>query len=145
MAFHDRWAAYLPGWELPLLIPELITPHVGFMLDYTSELFHRDLRRIGHLGSPWEQWFEATSGQWTARDIRSVNRTFSGLTKLIFPTGSMTKDDARLLLRLALELRLRVRLQLHVMSPQEFPLTEFTYMDRETGQVETVSIPGEVS
>jgi ATP-dependent Lon protease len=140
LAFHDRWAAYLPGWDMPRLTPELITPHVGFILDYTSELFHRDLRRIGHYGSLWEQWFEATPDQWSTRDTRSVNRTFSGLTKLIFPSGTMTKEDARLLLRLALELRLRVRLQLHVMNPQEYDLTEFTYVDRETGSIERVSV-----
>ena len=139
-AFHDRWAAYLPGWELPKLTPELLTPHVGFILDYTSELFHRDLRRIGSYGSLWDRWFEAPPGAWSTRDMRSVNRTFSGLTKLIFPSGTMEKADARLLLRLALELRLRVRLQLHVMNPQEFPQTTFSYRDRETGELETVAI-----
>ncbi|MCZ7570439.1 MAG: BREX system Lon protease-like protein BrxL [Ardenticatenaceae bacterium] len=139
-AFHDRWAAYLPGWEMPKLTNELITDHVGFILDYTSELFHRELRRIGHYGSLWQRWFEAPEGQWSTRDTRSVNRVFSGLTKLIFPSGLMDKEDARLLLRLALELRLRVRLQLHRMNPQEFSLTTFSYRDRETGTTETVSI-----
>jgi ATP-dependent Lon protease len=28
-AFHDRWSAYLPGWEMPKLTPELITNHTG--------------------------------------------------------------------------------------------------------------------
>ncbi|HEX8597266.1 MAG TPA: BREX system Lon protease-like protein BrxL [Chloroflexia bacterium] len=139
-AFHDRWAAYLPGWELPKLTPELITTHVGFMLDYTSELFHRELRRIGSYGTLWEKWFEAPTGQWSARDMRSINRTFSGLTKLIFPAGIMEKEDAHVLLRLALELRLRVRVQLHKMNSQEFPLTTFAYRDRETGVTETVSV-----
>lgn len=139
-AFHDRWAAYLPGWEMPKLIPEIITSRVGFILDYTSELFHRELRRIGHYGSLWEQWFQSSPGEWSARDRRSINKTFSGLTKLIFPAGEMTKDDARLLLRLALELRLRVRLQMHKISPQEFPQTAFSFDDKETGERETVSI-----
>ena len=139
-AFHDRWAAYLPGWEIPKLTPELLTSHVGFILDYTSELFHRELRRIGGYGNLWEQWFEAPAGQWSTRDLRSVNRTFSGLTKLIFPTGVMEKDDAELLLRLALELRLRVRRQLHQINPQEFPLTEFGYVNRETGGIKTVRV-----
>ena len=139
-AFHDRWAAYLPGWELPKLTPDLITGHVGFILDYTSEVFHRELRRISSYGNLWERWFEASRDEWSARDLRSVNRTFSGLTKLIFPDGQMTKDDARLLLRLALELRLRVRVQLHTISPQEFPLTKFTYTDRETGLTETLRL-----
>ena len=139
-AFHDRWAAYLPGWEMPKLIPELITRHVGFILDYTSELFHRELRRIGHYGALWEQWFDAPPGEWSARDRRSINRTFSGLTKLIFPSGEMTQEDARLLLRLALELRLRVRLQMHRMSPQEFPLTTFVFHDRDSGVEERVAL-----
>ncbi len=32
-AFHDRWAAYLPGWEMPSIKPEMLTTHVGFILD----------------------------------------------------------------------------------------------------------------
>ena len=132
-AFHDRWAGYLPGWEIPKLTPEMITGHVGFILDYTSELFHRDLRRIGHYGGLWERWFEATPGEWSARDKRSINRSFSGLTKLIFPDGEMTQDDAHLLLRLSIELRLRVRHQLNKIDPKEFPLTSFSYREKETG------------
>jgi predicted ATP-dependent Lon-type protease len=50
----------------------------------------------------------------------------------------MGKQDAELLLRLALELRLRVRRQLHQINPQEFPLTEFGYVDRETGEKKAV-------
>ena len=139
-AFHDRWAAYLPGWELPKLTPELLTSHVGFILDYLSEIFHRELRPINSFGTLWQRWFEATPGEWSARDMRSINRTFSGLTKLIFPSGTITQEEARLLLRLAIELRLRVRVQLHRMSPREFPLTSFTYRDRERGTVERVAI-----
>ncbi|MGH2343669.1 MAG: BREX system Lon protease-like protein BrxL [Chloroflexota bacterium] len=139
-AFHDRWAGYLPGWELPKLTPDLLTPHVGFILDYTSEIFHRELRRISTYGTLWKRWFEAPHAEWSARDLRSINRTFSGLTKLIFPDGIMTKDDARILLRLALELRLHVRLQLHIISPHEFPLTEFSYRDRETELLEVVRL-----
>ena len=139
-AFHDRWAAYLPGWEMPKLTPELITNHVGFILDYTSELFHRELRQIGHYGSLWEEWFAPTPGEWSARDRRSINKTFSGLTKLVFPAGSMEKEEARTLLRLALELRLRVRVQMHTMSPQEFPLTSFSFEDKATKQTEFVRI-----
>ena len=139
-AFHDRWAAYLPGWELPKLRPELITAHVGFILDYMSELFHRHLRHAGDYGTIWERWFDRPDGQWTTRDKRSIDRTFSGLAKLIFPSGEMTKEDARLLLELAIELRLRVRRQLHVMDAKEFSLTEFGYVDRETGQTTSVQI-----
>src|SRR6266516_2854718 len=143
LAFHDRWAAYLPGWELPKLTQELLTKHVGFILDYTSELFHHEFRRITPSGTLWERWFEAPSGEWSARDMRSITRTFSGLTKLIFPSGVMEKEDARLLLEIAIELRLRVLLQLHTMSSQEFPTTELFYRERETSERIPVRITGE--
>lgn len=142
-AFHDRWAAYLPGWELPKLTPDMLTQHVGFILDYTSEIFHRELRRISGYGNLWEPWFEAPLGQWSARDMRSINHTFSGLIKLIFPSGAMEKEDARMLLNLAIELRLRVLQQLHIINSREFHTTELTYTDRETGEVTAIRIVGE--
>ncbi len=139
-AFHDRWAAFLPGWELPKLTPDMFTSHVGFILDYTSEIFHRELRRISSYGNLWERWFEAPLGEWSARDMRSINRTFSGLTKLIFPSGVMKKEDAHILLRLAIELRLRVLVQLHIMNEQEFHVMELSFRDRATSEVETVRV-----
>lgn len=75
--------------------------------------------------------------------MRSINHTFSGLTKLIFPSGLMEKEDARLLLEMAMELRLRVLLQLHIISSQEFPATELFYRDKETREKIPVRITGE--
>src|SRR5215217_5954506 len=37
MAFHDRWHAYLPGWELPKMQPGYFTGHMGFIADYIAE------------------------------------------------------------------------------------------------------------
>ena len=72
--------------------------------------------------------------------MRSINRTFSGLTKLIFPAGVMEKEDARMLLRLAMELRLRVLVQLHTMNEQEFHVTELSFRDRASEEVEVVRV-----
>jgi ATP-dependent Lon protease len=33
MAFHDRWHAYLPGWEMPKMQPDFFTPHLGLISD----------------------------------------------------------------------------------------------------------------
>jgi ATP-dependent Lon protease len=44
MAFHDRWHAYLPGWEMPKMQPGYCTPHLGFIADYIAEVFHGELR-----------------------------------------------------------------------------------------------------
>ena len=47
-AFHDRWHAYLPGWEMPKLKPEHLTTHVGFVADYMAEIFHNCLRPLNY-------------------------------------------------------------------------------------------------
>ena len=44
MAFHDRWHAYLPGWEMPKMQPSYFTSHMGFIADYIAEIFHNELR-----------------------------------------------------------------------------------------------------
>jgi len=139
-AFHDRWSEYLPGCAMPSIKPEMLTTHVGFILDYVAELFHRELRHAGNYGNLWEQWFARPDGEWSERDRRSIVRTFSGLAKLIFPSGEMQKEDARLLLEMALDLRLRVRLQLHAMDRKEFSLTSFSYVDRETNEIHIVKV-----
>ena len=74
---------------------------------------------------------------WTPQ---STNSGSTGLTKLIFPSGVMEKEDARLLLRLAVELRLRVLVQLHIMNEREFHVTELSFRDRETGEVVRVEV-----
>lgn len=43
MAFHDRWHAYLPGWEIPKMQTDYFTEHLGFISDYIAEIFHNFL------------------------------------------------------------------------------------------------------
>ena len=45
IAFIDRVHAYLPGWEIPKLTPEVIANDYGFITDYFCEIMH-ELRRI---------------------------------------------------------------------------------------------------
>ncbi|MFC1596349.1 BREX system Lon protease-like protein BrxL, partial [Planctomycetota bacterium] len=47
-AFHDRWHAYLPGWEVPKLTPDHFTSHLGFIADYIAEIFHNELRPLNY-------------------------------------------------------------------------------------------------
>jgi ATP-dependent Lon protease len=119
------------------------TERYGFILDYTSELFHRELRRITIYGTLWECWFEPGPGQRSYRDQRSISRTFSGLVKLIFPAGNPEKEDAGTLLELAMELRLRVLLQVHRINRNEFSTTELSSTDKAIGKTHTVRIEGE--
>lgn len=129
-AFHDRWHAYLPGWEMPKLKPEHFTPHMGFVADYIAEIFHNSLRPLNYTDT-YDACFSFGNhvGQ---RDRKAAVRTISGLVKLIHPDGKCKEEMAEYI-NLGLEMRRRVKEQLKRMNPIEFSRVNLSYLDKETG------------
>ena len=130
-AFFDRIHYYLPGWETPKLKNELITNNYGLISDCLSEYCH-ELRRYD-FGDMIEQYF-TLNGSFNKRDDIAVRKTFSGLTKLIFPDRKAGKEELRLILEYAIEGRRRVKEQLKKMAPKEFADTALGYTDDMTGE-----------
>jgi len=130
-AFHDRWHAYLPGWEFAKLVPEHFTSHLGFVADYIAEIFHDGLRPSNYTDT-YERFFSFGNhvGQ---RDRRAAMRTISGLIKLIHPDGNCTKEEMTEYLQIALEMRRRVKEQLKRINPIEFSKVNLSYIDKENG------------
>ena len=130
-AFHDRWHAYLPGWEIPKLKPESFTRHLGFIADYIAEIFHNQLRPLNFTDS-YDRYFSFGNhvGQ---RDRKAAVRTISALVKLIHPDGNFTKAEMAEYLAFALEMRRRVKEQLKRLSPIEFARVNLSFLDKETG------------
>src|SRR5262249_47372795 len=138
-AFHDRWHAYLPGWEVPKLVPEHFTSHLGFIADYIAEIFHNELRPLNYTDA-YDRFF--AFGRYVGhRDRKAVMRTLSGLIKLIHPDGEFGKEEITEYLQFALEMRRRVKEQLKRINPAEFPTAELSYLDRETGNEFVVPCP----
>jgi len=131
-AFHDRWHAYLPGWEMAKLTPNLFTSHLGFIADYIAEIFHNELRPVNYTDA-YERYF-SFGPRLGHRDRKAVMRTVSGLIKLIHPDGEVSKVELAEYLTFALEMRQRVKEQLRRINPSEFAHTELTYIDKATTQ-----------
>ena len=130
-AFHDRWNAYLPGWEVPKLKPEHFTQHLGFIADYIAEIFHTGLRPLNFTDAHDHHFaFGSQVGQ---RDRRAACRTVSGLVKLIHPDGAVTKPELAEYVAFALEMRRRVKEQLKRINPIEFARVNLSYLDKESG------------
>ena len=130
-AFHDRWHAYLPGWEMAKLTPNLFTKHLGFIADYIAEIFHNQLRPLNFTDA-CERHF-AFGKQLGHRDRKAVMRTVSGLIKLVHPDGDVSKDELAEYLTFALEMRRRVKEQLRRINPTEFANVDMTFIDKATG------------
>lgn len=130
-AFIDRLHAYVPGWEMQIIRGEMFSADFGLIVDYLAEAL-RHLRTLDYAGG-YDQWFEL-SKTLSTRDRDGINKTFSGLLKILFPGKTQTKDEARELLEFAMELRERVKDQLYRID-ETFERVDFSYRDRETGDV----------
>jgi len=138
MAFLDRLHFYIPGWEMPKMKIDFFTTHYGFVVDYLAEAL-RELRR--HSFTERIDNFFSFGTHLKSRDVKAVRRTFSGLVKLIHPSGEMTKEEAAELMELALEGRRRVKEQLKKMGSFEFHQTSFSYIDNDTREERFVGVP----
>lgn len=140
-AFMDRLHAYVPGWDFPKLNPnEHLTNHFGFVSDFLSECWNK-LRPTSRLNilQGRVNWGGALSG----RDIEAVNKTVSGLLKLMFPDPSMPVPDEELeeIIRVALETRRRVKEQQKRCLKTEFRNTHFSYFMSPDGHETFVATP----
>ena len=137
-AFFDRIHAYLPGWETPKLRASLFTNHFGLISDCFAEFCH-EMRKYDFTNN-FNAYFELNK-DFNQRDSIAVGRTFSGLAKMIYPTGEMTKEAARELLEYAIECRCRVKEQLRKMTPNEFSDVNLGYIDIDTNEEYIISLP----
>src|SRR5260221_159415 len=107
-AFMDRIHAYLPGWDLPKVNRDLLTNHFGLVSDFLSECWNR-LRRQSR-----QNLFQGRihlGGALSGRDAAAVQKTVSGLIKLVSPNADTPVPDEVLewASRIALECRRRVK------------------------------------
>ena len=140
-AFMDRIHAYVPGWDFPKLNPnEHFTDHFGLVSDFLSECWSR-LRTRSRVQAL--QGRVNFGGALSGRDITAVNKTVSGLLKLLYPDPEMEVPDDELetLVRIALEARRRVKEQQKRVFKSEFRNTHFSYAMGEDGVEKFVSTP----
>jgi ATP-dependent Lon protease len=138
MAFIDRLHFYLPGWEVPKMRNEHFTDHYGFVVDYLAEAL-RELRK-SNFTETLDHHFGLGS-HLNARDRKAVRRTVSGMMKLLYPNGQVTKEEMAELVGFALEGRRRVKEQLKKMGSFEYYHTSFSYLDNGTGEEIFVGVP----
>jgi len=123
-AFIDRLHAYLPGWEVGIIRGEMFTSGYGFIVDYLAEIL-RHLRAEDFSHRP-DRYFTVPV-QTHIRDRAAINKTMSGLLKLIFPNGGETEAELEELLRFAIECRKRVKDQL-LRIDSTFEAADFHYI-----------------
>jgi len=135
-AFLDRLHFYIPGWEVEVIRGEMFTNGYGFVVDYLAEIL-RKIRSFDFTHHYQEHFVLSTDI--STRDRDGINKTFSGLMKILFPNGEAPKEDIELVLEFAIEGRKRVKDQL-LRIDTTYPDVKFGYTrlaDQSEVQVQT--------
>jgi ATP-dependent Lon protease len=138
-AFMDRLHAYLPGWDIPKIAKDVLTDHFGLVSDFLSECWTQ-LRNQSRVAALHGRVFYG--GALSGRDTNAVNKTVSGLLKLLYPGETdPSAEDIEWAVRLALEGRRRVKEQQKRIGAAEFRNTHFSYVMGEDGVEQFVVTP----
>ena len=108
-AFLDRLHFYLLGWEVDIIRSEMFSNGYGFVVDYLAEIL-RNLRNHDYSHVYHEHF--ALGEEISTRDRTGIEKTFSGLMKILFPHGGAAAAEIEEVLRFAIEGRKRVKDQL---------------------------------
>lgn len=135
-AFIDRLHAYVPGWEIDVIRGEMFSSGYGFVVDYLAEILRH--MRNDDFANRYQELFTLSSDIST-RDRDGVNKSFSGLMKLLFPAGGATEVETEEMLRLAMEGRKRVKDQLYRID-STYPETAFSFTARDGRLIEVTTL-----
>jgi ATP-dependent Lon protease len=139
-AFMDRIHAYMPGWDIPKISRDILTNHFGLVSDFLSECWNQLRRQSRQNVLPGRVHF---GGALSGRDTTAVQKTISGLIKLMSPDPQVPVSDELLewAVRLALECRRRVKEQQKRIGSAEFRNTQFSYSIGEDDVEKFVATP----
>lgn len=126
-AFLDRVHNYIPGWEVDVIRGEMFSSGYGFVVDYLAEIL-KSLRNHD-FSYRYKQYF-SLSEEISTRDRDGINKTFSGLMKILYPQGDATEAEVEELLRAAIEGRKRVKDQLFRID-STYPAVRFSYQGKD--------------
>lgn len=134
LAVMDRFACYLPGWEMVKNSSEYLTLQYGFITDYLAEAFHHqfahtnryeDVNQRVRLGRAVE-----------GRDERGIKKTVGAFLKILHPDGPPSAAELEEYIAYAVECRRRIKEQMNKRKPDdEFAKIDLSYFTAAGNEV----------
>ncbi len=139
LAVMDRFALYLPGWEMPKNTSDFLTLNYGFITDYLAEAFHHQFARTNRYEGVSQRIRLGTSVE--GRDEKGIKKTVCALVKILHPDGQPTDAEFESYLAYAVEGRRRIKEQMNKRKPDdEFAMIDLSFF-RADGQEVIVHCP----
>ncbi len=134
LAVMDRFAAYIPGWEMPKNSSEFLTNRYGFITDYLAEAFHYQFKHTNRYEEVNKRIRLGKSIE--GRDEKGIKKTVCAFLKILHPNGPPTDDEFEEYVAYAVECRRRVKEQMNKRKPDdEFARINLSYYEASGEEV----------
>lgn len=134
LAVMDRFACYIPGWEMPKTSTEFLTMDYGLITDYLAEAFHYQFSKVNRYEevSKRIRLGKAVEG----RDEKGIKKTVAAFLKILHPDGPPTDEEFEEYVTYAVESRRRVKEQMNKRKPDdEFALIDLSYVTADGQEI----------
>ena len=139
LAIMDRFAAYIPGWEMPKTGSEFLTKRFGFISDYLAEAFHYLFKHV-NVYEEINRHFKPGKAI-EGRDEKGIKKTLCAFIKILHPDNNITDEEFDEYARYAIECRRRVKEQMNKRKPdEEFAKINLSFFDCK-GQEQIIYCP----
>ena len=139
LAVMDRFACYLPGWEMPKTSSAFLTNRFGLITDYLAEAFHYQLKHNNRYEEVSSRLKLGSAVE--GRDEKGIKKTLCAFLKILHPDTPPTDEEFFEYVEYAVESRRRIKEQMNKRKPDdEFALIDLSYFD-STGREIIVHCP----
>lgn len=134
LAVMDRFAAYIPGWEMPKNSSAFLTNNYGFITDYLAEAFHHQFKHTNRYEEVTKRIRLGKSVE--GRDEKGIKKTVCAFLKILHPSGTATDEEFEEYVAYAVECRRRVKEQMNKRKPDdEFAQINLSYQRTDGTEV----------
>lgn len=139
LAVMDRFACYLPGWEMPKNSSAFLTSNFGLITDFLAEAFHHQFAKTSRYEEVSKRIRLGAAVE--GRDEKGIKKTVCALLKILHPEGAPSDAEFEEYVAYAVECRRRVKEQMNKRKPDdEFSRINLSYFRKDGSEV-TVYCP----
>lgn len=134
LAVLDRFACYLPGWEMPKNSSDYLTSNYGFITDYLAEAFHYQFKHTHRYEEVTKRIRLGKSVE--GRDEKGIKKTVCAFLKILHPDGPPNDAEFEEYVIYALECRRRIKEQMNKRKPDdEFANINLSYFNTDGQEI----------
>jgi ATP-dependent Lon protease len=134
LAVMDRFACYLPGWEMPKNSSAFLTSRFGLITDYLAEAFHYQLKHSNRYEEVNKRLKLGSAVE--GRDEKGIKKTLCAMLKILHPADSPVDEEFDEYVAYAAECRRRIKEQMNKRKPDdEFARIDLSFFDRNGKEI----------